>query len=109
MFGPSGDERPDVLTDAETVVLPVWLHHRPSVEKASPESLARFLKSITVPAQAGEPTVTEPETGEPQPGTARPDPGRAPETDAEAGSQDDGEGGTDGQAAPTARPTARPG
>ena len=62
MFGPSGDERPDVLTDAETVVLPVWLHHRPSVEKASPESLARFLKSITVPAQAGEPTVTEPET-----------------------------------------------
>ncbi len=64
MFGPSGDERPDVLTDAETVVLPVWLHHRPSVEKASPESLARFLKSITVPAQAGEPTVTEPETGD---------------------------------------------
>ena len=48
-----------VLTDAETVVLPVWLHHRPSVEKASPESLARFLKSITVPAQAGEPTVRD--------------------------------------------------
>ncbi len=64
MFGPSGDERPDVLTDAETVVLPVWLHRRPAAEKAPPETAASFLKTISVPAQAGEATVAEPETGE---------------------------------------------
>ena len=82
MFGPSGDERPDVLTDAETVVLPVWLHHRPSVEKASLESLATFLKSTTVPAQAGEPAVAEAETGDP-PATG-PVTGAAPEPEDDA-------------------------
>ncbi len=50
MFGPSGEDRPDILTDAETVVLPVWLHRRASAEKPPPDS---FLKTITVPAQAG--------------------------------------------------------
>ena len=53
MFGPSGEDRPDILTDAETVVLPVWLHRRASAQKAPLDS---FLKTITVPAQAGEGT-----------------------------------------------------
>ena len=81
MFGPSGEDRPDVLTDAETVVLPIWLHHRPAAEKATPDATAAFLKSITVPAQAREagvtePEVTEPETGEPEAG--KPEAGEAP-------------------------------
>ena len=75
MFGPSGEDRPDVLTDAETVVLPIWLHHRPAAEKATPDATAAFLRSITVPAQAREagvtePEVTEPETGKPEAGEA---------------------------------------
>ncbi len=66
MFGPSGEDRPDVLTDAETVVLPIWLHHRPAAEKATPDATAAFLRSITVPAQAREAGVTEPEVTEPE-------------------------------------------
>lgn len=69
MFGPSGEDRPDVLTDAETVVLPVWLHRRPrSGGGATAEDAAAFLKSISVPAQPdeagaeGEAAETAPET-----------------------------------------------
>ena len=51
MFGPSGEDRPDVLTDAETVVLPIWLHRRPaSAEGTTTGNAASFLKTITVPA-----------------------------------------------------------
>jgi hypothetical protein len=76
VFGPSGEDRPDVLTDAETVVLPVWLHHRPSsAGGTTAESAAAFLKTITVPAEPGEAPVTEPETGE------------APATEPEAGAE----------------------
>src|SRR6266851_4148598 len=54
-----------MLTDAETVVLPVWLHHRPSpTEGATAEDAAAFLKTITAPPQPDEAPVTEPETGE---------------------------------------------
>jgi hypothetical protein len=76
VFGPSGEDRPDMLTDAETVVLPVWLHHRPSsAGGTTAESAAAFLKTITVPAEPGEAPVTEPETGE------------APATEPEAGAE----------------------
>ena len=52
MFGPSGEDRPDVLTDAETVVLPLWLHRRASsADGKTGASAASFLKTITVPAQ----------------------------------------------------------
>ena len=61
VFGPSGEDRPDVLTDAETVVLPIWLHRRPSADGKSGTSAASFLKTISVPAQ--------------QDGTTRPAPG----------------------------------
>ena len=73
MFGPSGEDRPDVLTDAETVVLPIWLHRRPaSAEGTAAGSAASFLKTITVPAEGDEATRTPPGTG------------AAPETGAEA-------------------------
>jgi len=66
VFGPSGEDRPDVLTDAETVVLPAWLHHRPgSAEKKTPESTAAFLKSITLPAHLGNAPATRRGTGKP--------------------------------------------
>jgi Dolichyl-phosphate-mannose-protein mannosyltransferase len=65
VFGPSGEDRPDMLTDAETVVLPVWLHHRPSsAEGTTAENAAAFLKAIAVPAEPAEAPATEPETGE---------------------------------------------
>lgn len=52
VFGPSGEDRPDVLTDAETVVLPLWLHRRASsADGKAGASAASFLKTITVPAQ----------------------------------------------------------
>lgn len=51
VFGPSGEDRPDVLTDAETVVLPIWLHRRLSRDGKTGASAAFFLKTITVPAQ----------------------------------------------------------
>jgi hypothetical protein len=93
VFGPSGEDRPDVLTDAETVVLPVWLHHRPSsadrpssAEGTTAESAAAFLKSITVPAKPGEAPVTEPETGE------------APATEPEAGAEAEAEGAPEAEA-----------
>jgi hypothetical protein len=52
VFGPAPGERPDVLTDAETVVLPLWLHRRASsTDGKSGASAASFLKTITVPAE----------------------------------------------------------
>jgi hypothetical protein len=52
VFGPAPGERPDVLTDAETVVLPLWLHRRASsTDGKSGASAASFLKTFTVPAE----------------------------------------------------------
>ena len=71
VFGPSGEDRPDVLTDAETVVLPIWLHRRASsADGKTAASTAAFLKSITVPAQQDAPKAA-PET-EPAPESSQP-------------------------------------
>jgi hypothetical protein len=59
VFGPSGEDRPDVLTDAETVVLPLWLHRRASADGKIGASAASFLKTITVPAQEDAPAQEE--------------------------------------------------
>ena len=77
VFGPSGEDRPDVLTDAETVVLPLWLHRRTSsADGSSAGSAASFLKTITVPAQGDQATRPAPGAG------AAPKTGAAPETKA---------------------------
>ena len=75
VFGPSGEDRPDVLTDAETVVLPIWLHRRASsADGKTGASAASFLKTITVPAQQDGSTRPAPEAGAGA--------GKAPETKA---------------------------
>ena len=98
MFGPSGEDRPDVLTDAETVVLPVWLHHRPgSAQKRTPESTAAFLKSITLPAHLGRAPAKDRGTRNPPARDTEPEPERPPET--EAASSGERSGTADGTAA----------
>ena len=114
MFGPSGEDRPDVLTDAETVVLPIWLHRRPSsADGKSTASVDSFLKSITVPAQedvpaqkddatrpapgagAGAPeTKAAPESGQP-PQKARTEAAPEAGTEAASGAGDVGVGAAD--------------
>jgi dolichyl-phosphate-mannose-protein mannosyltransferase len=106
VFGPSGEDRPDVLTDAETVVLPIWLHRRASsTDGKTGASAASFLKTITVPAQedipaqedaatrgAGTESVSNDrdvgaEAGDPEPA----DPARAEQGEAEAGDAEPGD------------------
>ncbi|MGH3068407.1 MAG: hypothetical protein ACRDMI_07440, partial [Streptosporangiaceae bacterium] len=92
VFGPSGDDRPDVLTDAETVVLPLWLHRRASsADGKSAANVASFLKNTPVPAQEDEAT-------RPAPGTdteAAPDAEAAPDTGKPAGTEAAPESGTE--------------
>jgi hypothetical protein len=105
VFGPSGEDRPDVLTDAETVVLPQWLHHRPSSgDGATAAEAAALLKSILVPAQPGKThgPEPEPETGEPPAPEAEAEgeaaAGTAPESEAdpEAAERQPADAGQDG-------------
>jgi hypothetical protein len=68
VFGPSGDNRPDVLTDAETVVLPTWLHRRMSSANTKAGASAASLNTITVPALQ-DVAAQEDEASRPAPGT----------------------------------------
>ena len=83
VFGPSGEDRPDVLTDAETVVLPIWLHRRQSADGKTTTSTAAFLKTIAVPAHEEVPA-QEDEAPRPAPGNGNgPGNGTALKTGAE--------------------------
>jgi hypothetical protein len=78
VFGPSGEDRPDVLTDAETVVLPLWLHRRASSAGGkSTANTASFLKNVPSPAQedAQKEEATRPAAG----AGAAPESGEPPE------------------------------